>query len=426
MSDADKGRDLIDHLPNSFISFLIPDHVNDPVVLSFLRELFPDVPEGELEYLTIDDIYAVGYVYDIIGEYLHKFSDELTQQFYAEAASYRTGGPDLPSFLFMDYEGLVQNQWLIHFTNDAEGIASNGFTQGMDDYTRLGLTTYFTDDSKQHGGYNFAYLLSDFMQYGSDRSGEWKYGNECVIFRASGIKVYHHGDGEPQVIFYGNTASDIIPITRGAYSSEEGYEESGWVVPNGYYGSDEIEKVVNWIVDNFAQYRNHLVQASKRIRVTSKQVRIWSNKMRVTASRVAKQVDRSNKELEIRAQISSDVDHNAEVWGEDLSFALASNLSFDLLYETLNEFQEFEEALSKIIGEHDTEIIQSFNTPDPTPELPEGGAATWTLHPASKQLLEDVGALQDSFEMCGLALHNQNTKEVFRLNSPQSNIENME
>ena len=121
------------------------------------------------------------------------------------------------------------------------------------------------------------------------------------------------------------------------------------------------------------------------------------------------------------AQIPSEVDHNAEVWGEDLSFALASNLSFDLLYDNSEELKRFEEALSTIIGEHDTGIIQPANIPDPTSELPEAGAATWTLHPASKQLLEDVGALQDSFEMYRLALHNQRTKEIFRLTSAHSN-----
>ena len=267
LSEADKGRELIGHIPESFIQFLIPDYASDPVVALFLPLLFPDVPEDELAYLTLDEITDIDMsdAYNIVGDYMDQFSDDIMQKFYIDACSYRSDDAGLPSFLFMDYDSMVKNQWLIHFTDDAHSISSNGFTQGVDDHMALGLTTHFDNSSKQHGGYNFAYLLSDFMSYGAssrNHSGGWKYGNECVVFRASGIKVWHHGDEEPQVIFYGNTATDIVPLTMGEYQSGEDEYTDGWCTPEDYYCHEDLEKVVDWVVNNFGQYRKHLVGSS--------------------------------------------------------------------------------------------------------------------------------------------------------------------
>lgn len=160
---------------------------------------------------------------------------------------------------FDDNPKVVKNQWLIHFTNDADGIAREGFKYGVDDMTKLGLTTHLSDFEKKYGGYNFAYLLKDFMRYGkgdwrSNRRG-FKYGSEAVLFRASGIELWHHGDQEPQVIFYGKTATNIIPITNG--------EQYNWAVRNNkngriFFESDDLENVVKWIVKNYDQYRKYL------------------------------------------------------------------------------------------------------------------------------------------------------------------------
>jgi len=118
---------------------------------------------------------------------------------------------------FDDKPTIVKNQWLIHFTDEANNIAEQGFKYGVDDMTKLGLTTSLGEFEKKYGGYNFAYLLSDFPKYarGGHRSNNYKYGDEAVIFNASGIKVWHYGDEEYQVIFYGNTARNIIPIVGG-------------------------------------------------------------------------------------------------------------------------------------------------------------------------------------------------------------------
>lgn len=163
---------------------------------------------------------------------------------------------DYPAWSYFDNDAkIVKNQWLIHFTNNADGIASYGFKYGVDDMTKLGLTTSLGEYDKKYGGYNFAYTLYDFDRYGNARWNGYKYGNEAVIFRASGIKVWHYGDEEPQVIFYGNTAKNIIPITDG--------ENNKWSVRDiktnaVLYENDKLDKVVEWIVINYDQYRKRL------------------------------------------------------------------------------------------------------------------------------------------------------------------------
>jgi hypothetical protein len=160
---------------------------------------------------------------------------------------------------FDDRPTIVKNQWLIHFTNEADDIAMNGFKYGVDEITKLGLTTYLSQIDKEYGGFNFAYLLSDFNRYGKagfgSRGGEYKYGKEAVIFRASGIKTYHYGDEEPQVIFYGNTAKNIIPITPG--------ENNNWAIRHIKTGriifeSDNLEKIAYWVDRNYPQYHKTL------------------------------------------------------------------------------------------------------------------------------------------------------------------------
>jgi hypothetical protein len=151
---------------------------------------------------------------------------------------------------FDDSPEIIKNQWLIHFTNDAQGIEKSGFKYGVDDMTKLGLTTHLGEFDKKYGGYNFAYLLSDFPKYAKNRRG-YKYGDEAVIFNASGIRLWHYGDQEPQVIFYGNTAKNIVSIIGGESAEFAIYSKDGRVL----YEDDDLTKVVNWFVTNYRQYR---------------------------------------------------------------------------------------------------------------------------------------------------------------------------
>ena len=164
---------------------------------------------------------------------------------------------DYPAWSYFDSSPkLIKNQWLIHFTDDAENIARQGFKYGVDEIDKLALTTHLGEFEKKYGGYNFAYDVERYARYAHSNHGRgFKYGKEAVIFRASGIELWHHGDEEPQVIFYGNTASSIIPITEG--------EEHQWAVKSvksgrSLYESDDFDDVVIWVIRNFVQYRKHL------------------------------------------------------------------------------------------------------------------------------------------------------------------------
>lgn len=157
---------------------------------------------------------------------------------------------------FDDKPTLIKNQWLIHFTDDADDIAKDGFRFGVDDMTKLGLTTHLGEFDKKYGGYNFAYLIHDFQRYakGNYYRGKYKYGKEAVVFNASGIKVWHYGDEEPQVIFYGNTARNIIPITSGENYDYAIYGKNGRVL----FENNDLESVVYWLTDNYVQYRKSI------------------------------------------------------------------------------------------------------------------------------------------------------------------------
>jgi hypothetical protein len=76
------------------------------------------------------------------------------------------------------------------------------------------------------------------------------------MFRASGIKSYHMGDEEPQVIFWGKMATDIIPLVQ----------DDGWVVTHHskdrvLFRDENLRVVVNWVTQHFNQYRKALVKS---------------------------------------------------------------------------------------------------------------------------------------------------------------------
>lgn len=116
-----------------------------------------------------------------------------------------------PTYLHLEYRRDVEDEWLIHGTNHAADIESGGFTRGVWDYATLGLTTWFKDEGKT-GGFNFAFYAGSFHE-----SEVLAYGKEAVLFQASGIETYHHGDQQRQIIFWGGSAHDIHGIYRSSY-----------------------------------------------------------------------------------------------------------------------------------------------------------------------------------------------------------------
>lgn len=219
---------------------------------------YADEPEEEVNMFD-ENIELITWLEKNDEETYNKFAEYLFDKI--ENHTLPINDAEYPAWsYFEDNPQIIKNQWLIHFTNNADDVAIEGFKYGASDMEKLGLTTQLGEFDKKYGGYNFAYTLNDFQKYGSSSYGGWsksgyKYGNEAVVFNASGIKLWHHGDEEPQVIFYGNTAKNIIPIISGEESKFAVYNKNGRLL----FENDDLTKVVKWIVNNYHQYKNVLV-----------------------------------------------------------------------------------------------------------------------------------------------------------------------
>ena len=153
---------------------------------------------------------------------------------------------ELPSWCTMDFNRIVKNEWCIHFGTDSESIAREGFTGGTPEIEHLAYTN--AGQQKSHAGYNFAFLIDD-------RSVDYnEYGDEAVIFRTSGVEIYHYGDNQNQVIFWGPNVKSFIPIHQ-----ENGnwvvYGQKGQILFRGENPSD----VANWATYNLPQYRKQIM-----------------------------------------------------------------------------------------------------------------------------------------------------------------------
>ena len=221
------------------------------------------------------DPYAVWYLFPDFVEYegLNYNSDDpefyyslskSVQDNFKEYITNRTqkNSIEVP-WLYMDLtsnELLSNKTWLIHFSDDAYKIAQKGFTHGTYDIERLAYTTHYSQTSKRHGGFNFA-----FDTESGHRNINEKYGKEAVMFQSAGIEVIHYGDEEYQVIFDGQTVNpkDIVYLHK--------YEGS-WVVgehPNAkkkvkqdrpiYIGDEkngDLQDVIKWVINNVNQYKH--------------------------------------------------------------------------------------------------------------------------------------------------------------------------
>ena len=153
---------------------------------------------------------------------------------------------ELPSWCTMDFNRIVKNEWCIHFGSDSESIAKEGFTGGTPEIEHLAYTN--AGAQKSSAGYDFAFLIND-------RSVDYNgYGNEAVIFRTSGVEIYHYGDNQNQVVFWGPNVKSFIPIHQ---------DNGDWVV----YGQNgqvlvrcgRPSEIALWATENLPQYRKQIM-----------------------------------------------------------------------------------------------------------------------------------------------------------------------
>jgi hypothetical protein len=248
---------------DKFVPWFIETDVNKTGDVGILY----DYTEEEDDILEdAEDDFLTGFksrhpeFYEEMHDYVNKkFEDReldsLFQRFGIDYAEY-------PSWYYLDAVDIVKNQWLVHGTDESNlnSLKSSGFIKGVDDYTKLGLTTWFKGDSgiKSYPGYNFAYTVADFEKYGYTQQHGLTYGDAVVVFRASGLRCYHVGDREFQVIFNGRTATDIVPVFQEIGDGDWyilGKDKEGQQFPKMLYRNENLVEVTKWLDVNYAQYR---------------------------------------------------------------------------------------------------------------------------------------------------------------------------
>lgn len=221
------------------------------MITSWIIENYPDeTNEAAGKEVTWDDLsnwYEPDFFYKL-PDYVQK---ECAESILATAMEYEASeAPTTSHMTLMGNKMMKRSSWLIHYSDHAYDISLNGFKYGVDEMDKLGLTTWFGDDRKKYGGYNFAFDAArrDAL------NAEGKYGKEAVIFRNAGVRCDHHGDSEEQIVFWG---ADVDPKDIIYLSCEYGT----WGVARKYgdgdpvFKSDELEKVIKWVMQHSDRYR---------------------------------------------------------------------------------------------------------------------------------------------------------------------------
>lgn len=245
-SEEDKKKSLPYDFPYFFNDFLIEEDID----FEYPTHNIIDA-DGENIGEKMEDYEAIEWISANNPELFNKYADYL----YDRVLNNTLLVPEYeyPAWSYFSSGSIVKNQWLIHFTSEdnAWEIYRKGFLRGVEDITKLGLTTSLGEFEKKYGGFNFSYTIPDFKEYAksSGYGREYKYGNAAVLFRASGVRTWHYGDQEYQTIFFGNTARDIIPIKEGS-NGWEVYSSKGNIKPQS-----ELKNLVDWLVHNYEQYK---------------------------------------------------------------------------------------------------------------------------------------------------------------------------
>ena len=231
-SDEEKVRDIIYQCSYDAKNYVDKMSHQNEIFLPFREELIKD------EEIIYDDNFVEQLANTIV-------SNGLTKAFMTYL-QYYSNEYELPSWMFMDFNRIVKNEWCIHFGADSDSIAKEGFTGGTPEIEHLAYTN--AGSHKSHAGYDFAFLIDD-------KSVDYnEYGDEAVIFRTSGIEIYHYGDNQNQVVFWGPNVKSFIPIHQ---------EDGDWVV----YGQNgqvlvrcgRPSEIAIWATENLPQYRKQIM-----------------------------------------------------------------------------------------------------------------------------------------------------------------------
>ena len=166
--------------------------------------------DGEPIYTYPDGVYMLVYnkeAYEEYCKFLYKISNDAI---YNNINDYDLNIYLIPPFLALTKESIdINDEWLVHFTHDKNNVYSileGGHFLGVPHIDNITITSS-SEDTPSPNGYCFAYTIDDAF-YNFDRNSG--YGTDGIIFKSNGIKVFHVGDDELQVIFIGNTAKNMI------------------------------------------------------------------------------------------------------------------------------------------------------------------------------------------------------------------------
>lgn len=164
---------------------------------------------------------------------------------------------DRPSTFYFTYGSLLKRTtWLVHFSDDPWDIKRDGFIYGTDRMDRLGLTTYIRKEGKKFGGYNFAFEAGS--RHAKWAAAKKKYGEHAVMFQNAGVKAWHSGDEEDQVIFWGKDVSpaDLVVLWSDGDGWHVARQRQGKGQSEFVFSADKYENAEKWVMQNFNQYRN--------------------------------------------------------------------------------------------------------------------------------------------------------------------------
>lgn len=114
------------------------------------------------------------------------------------------------AYNYFDPKGIVHDIWAIHYTNleGYEGIQKNGFIFGTNDLDALAYSRNYQDGAPtDNEGWNFALPLdNDYL--GEDLG----YGDCGFLIKTDGVRAYHKGDHDDEIIFKGCMVKERHPF----------------------------------------------------------------------------------------------------------------------------------------------------------------------------------------------------------------------
>lgn len=252
---------------NSSLLNYAKDWGNSQRNMEELRYLFRDwmqYEHPEVEDLDYMDDLDFSELKDRYGEYFPEFEKKLEGGLYRnEPEIYASSSRSMD---LRRHQLLPNDTWLIHFSDNASYIAQEGFTIGATDVSRLGITKS-SDYEPEENGYNFAFLADGKEAPFVGRKG--KYGRDAVMFRNTGVHVYHYGDEENQVIFYGPDVKEFVLIKKvdGDFKvvGNDNYSAKDYLFDSSltHKKEDSLTQCIKWVETNWQQYKNVLFWSVK-------------------------------------------------------------------------------------------------------------------------------------------------------------------